>query len=187
MGNTAEISIASKGRILLAAFGAAELPTDIEDELDQVLVDAGYVTDAGVKFKGTKERKGLGAWGVEDDVLSWIAKRSNAFMFQLEQSNGPNLQLALGGGTVTSTDNGNRFDWPAANEQLEFVLLIEAEDADSKTWYCIPKCVPDDNTEWDLSDQDPTLFAITMKALGGTDLGIYRLSNNPAFDPVSPS
>lgn len=120
------------GRILIGPYGT-DLPDDFGPSgaaptLDADLVEVGFTTE-GSELSMTQESTGVEVAERIRPVRYENTSSEASYSFTMAQINAENLQLALGGGTITTTTNGaQKFTFPKTAGGLRFSIVWESED-----------------------------------------------------------
>lgn len=117
------------GRIMVAPFvaGGAYLPTTIGGALDVSFLEVGFTTDSqthaiSVTASPISVNERLNPIRFEN------TESSSTFAFTMAQINPTNIQLAMGGGTITTSGSTVTYDWPLNPGSARFSVVYESAD-----------------------------------------------------------
>lgn len=171
----------------------ATMPTDIADCIpDESLsvdltgfVDLGYLTDAGPRASFGRTVKDITAWQSFDPVRSLVTAVPKQVEFDLEQWNGDNIALGLGGAVITSAGSGVQLE-PEDNSFLDYRrLIIYAADGDKHYAFCFRRTQNVKELTFPFGREDISALPIGMKVLAapaGEGKAWYLLTDDPAFE-----
>lgn len=120
------------GRILIGPYGTP-LPTDfgalgVAPTLDEDLVEVGFTTE-GSELSITQESTGIPVAERIRPIRYENTSSEASYTFTMAQISAKNLQLALGGGTITTTTNGaQKYTFPKVGGTSRFSIVWESED-----------------------------------------------------------
>lgn len=180
--DAAELTVGANGSINIASYGTT-LPTDIDEALHADFLELGYVTEDGVTFKDGKTIEGKKAWQSFYDVRKIVTARDAMVKFTLEQWNRFTVILAFGGGAVTDTANGVKYEPPNPEDIDERSAVIAWTDGDKDYRIVIPKCIVADDVETNLKRTDLALLPITLGVIGVDGFKPWTfLTNDPNWE-----
>jgi hypothetical protein len=120
------------GRILIGPYGTP-LPEDFgvsgaAPALNAALVEIGFTTE-GSELSVTQESTGVEVAERIRAIRYENTSSEASYSFTMAQISPLHLQLALGGGTITTTPNGaEKFTFPKVGGGLRFSIVWESED-----------------------------------------------------------
>jgi hypothetical protein len=127
MADAGNIVVGAGGRVWVAPEGTTA-PTDSTTALAGAFVDLGFVTEEGVKFSDTIEKKLVRAWNARRPVRRIAGNATTLLDFGLLEWNAATFVFAMGGGDLTGITG--------AVAEVEAVALASLADTDSfyLTW-----------------------------------------------------
>jgi len=164
--NVDEIVVGANGSVY-AAPDATPLPDDIDDALNAAFVDLGFTSEDGVKAKDAKSITDIGVWQRFYPVRKIVDSREFTANFVLRQFSGPQVELAFGGATVTSTTNGFKVTPPSAEVIDIRSVIITWQDGTKSYMLVIPRCIVTDDVE----------LAIVRNAAADLPIGLAVLAS----------
>jgi hypothetical protein len=181
--NAEEVLIGADGAIWTAPVGSVE-PASISDPVDAtVWTELGYASEDGVKFADSKTVKNVRAWQSFYDIRRFITERSFTSNFTLQQFNGDNVILALGGGDVVEDAPGEfSYHPPEVSFIDERALIHEWADGDKNYRLIFRRAMNEENTKFDISRGKEAGLPMTFAILGEDGVEPYILqTDDPAF------
>lgn len=187
--DSGEIVVGSNGSVFVGEVGATE-PTDIDTAFDAgEWTELGYTDEDGPTITDGKSVVPIRGWQSFYDLRRIVESREFTVAMVLQQFNGFNVVLALGGGNVADQGGGNYEYSPPAPEDIdERALGIEWQDGDYSYRFIIGKVTVTENVELNVRRTTNTGLPLTFMALGqdGSDVYIFQ-TNDPSFADVAGS
>lgn len=188
-----EIVVARKGRLWVAPENTA-LPADIDATLDAAFVNIGFASEDGVKFRRDPNLDPKYAWQASSPVLYLPGSVTCSAGFGLLQWNRDTVPLAFGGGAITATANGWRYDPPDPGSIDIRCMVAEWYTQEGFHWMAVlERCMPVEPVETDLQRTEMSPLPITLAGLSDPDdlandgEPWYILSNAPGMEPEGSS
>lgn len=178
-----EIVVAGTGHLFVAPYDdLLTLPDDIGTApgvgLAADFLDVGLTTEDGVVLSLERDAQSVMAWQRKRSVRRYNASQMERFTATLLQWNDENLILAFGGGEVSATDNGFRYDFPDPEEVDERAVVLDWVDGDRNYRLVIPRAMVIDSTEVTFARTAPSTLPLTIEAV---DQAPYMLTDDEAF------
>lgn len=186
-GNDAkEILVGGNGAVYIAPAGTT-MPDDIDDTLDSAFVELGYLSEDGPTFTEGKTTEDVRVWQRFHPARKIVTERSAVAAFVMRQWSEDTVVFAFGGGEITDTDNGKRYDPPAPADLDENAMVVEVRDGDKKVRICISNGIVTENVEANFSSQSAADLPISFEALATDDEAEpwYILGNDEFWNEAS--
>lgn len=177
-----EIVIGANGSIYTAPLGST-IPASIAAPLGGDWTELGYATEDGVTWVDGKSLESIRAWQSFYDLRRIVSSKEGSLAFSLMQWNGATVELAFGGGEVTSpATDAYRYTPPDPSEIDERMMAIEWVDGDNDFRLTFPKGMVSENVEVNIVRTAAGLLPITFALLGEAGVDPFILdTNHPAF------
>ena len=174
-----EVRVAGTGNVYIAPRGTT-LPTDTATSLPAAWVDAGYISEDGVKFTLGRETTDLNAWqGSRVRVLTTGEPKS--VEFTLMQTNKANLPFVLGGGTIaTAGTNEHSYTPPASGTNEERAMVVEYADGAVKYRYVFSRVQIEGEVAFSLTKSGAVEYPLTWSVLDAKPAFLI-FTDDPAF------
>lgn len=177
--------IGASGTVYVGTPGATiTAPTDSTTAVDTDLVEVGFITTDGIKFRDSKDVSSLKAWQTPYDVRRFVTGRSFELQFSLEQWNWHTIPFVFGGGTLTEPTAGNyKFVPPDADALDPRAVVVDWTDGvrDYRLW--VPNGIVIDAVEVTIKRDEGSAFPITFGAIfDGTSNAFELYTNDTAFE-----
>jgi hypothetical protein len=183
--NSDQTLIGASGTLYVSTPGSTiTAPTDEGTAVDTDLVEVGFITEDGIKFRDSKETGQVRAWQTPYDVRKFVTGRSFELEFSLEQWNWHTIPFAFGGGTLTEPTAGHyKFVPPDGDDLDERSLVVQWIDGtrDYRLW--VPTCIVTAPVEVNIKRDEAAVFPLTVSAVfDGTNPAFTIFTDDAAFD-----
>lgn len=179
-----EITVGANGSILVAPVGTAA-PSDIETAWAGTWIDLGYANDDGVTFRDSKTMEQIPVWQLFYAARWIVTGREGSASFVLRQWSADTVQLAFGGGTITTTAGPPAhylYTPPDPGDIDERAIGVEWIDGTKIYRLVLPKVVVTDAVETNLTKATAADLPITVSIVGVDGAAPWSLrTNDPAF------
>ena len=159
--------------LFVAPFGTA-LPTDVGasagDALNAAFAHCGYTSDSGSSFKVDTQSTDLYASQAYDPIRTIIQSRKATITAPLIEWNAASIVAAFGGGTITATTNGAKYEPPTAGTIEEVSAVLDIVDGDELTRIVIERAIVVGSVEGTFSKSAFATLPITLNALAPVTL-----------------
>lgn len=180
---TDQIVVGANGTVRVAPTGTTE-PADISVAFAAGWVDLGYCSEDGVTFADARTLEKIPVWQLFYPARQIITERDFTVNFTLRQFNGPQLEFAFGGATVTADSAGKYRLVPPSPEVIDTrKLAIEWLDGTKTYRLIIPKGMIVDGVESKVARANAVDLPITFGVIGDDSITSpwYLLTNDPYF------
>lgn len=186
--DTEQIVVGANGTIRVAPPDAT-LPDDIEEAFGSEWTDLGYTDESGATFTDSKTLETIRVWQLFYPARRSVTERDFSVSFVLRQFSAPQVELALGGGDVSETTNGWRYDPPEPEHLDERALALEWQDGAKNYRLILRRGMVTENVSTSVVRTGPTDLPITFGILGDDADGSpwYFLTDDEAFADLVPS
>jgi hypothetical protein len=162
--DSSQVTVAGFSRILVAPVGSL-VPPSVTDDFDPPWIDLGYTTEDGLAASFGLDSNDLMSSQTLDPLRKLVTARPKTFTASLWQVNEETLRLALGGGTVTGTDD----EWHFAPAPPSFIdermLAIEAHDGPFVLRLIAHRTMVSEAVEFSFVNTDGVKFPLTFSVL----------------------
>lgn len=177
--------IGASGTVYIGTPGATvTAPTAERSTPDSDLVEVGFISEDGVKFRDSKDVGALKAWQTPYDVRRFVTGRNFEVEFSMEQWNWHTLPLAFGGGTLTEPTSGHyKYVPPDADDLDERALVIDWVDGTRSYRLWVPKGIVTAQVEVNVKRDEGAMFPVTFGAIfDGTNPAFTIFTDDAAFE-----
>lgn len=185
--NASAIPIAGNGRVHIAPVGTT-LPSDHSTALNVAFVELGIITEDGATLRDEKTREPIGGWQSLYPYKYVTTDSSASIAFTLRQWDKATVPLAFGGGAITSVTGPPAhflYTPPAPSALYERACVVEWDVDTYKFRLIIPKVMPTEALETNLTRNDAANLPITLSVLGTDGTSPYTIrSDFPAMNPA---
>lgn len=177
-----EIVVGANGSIYTAPLGSA-VPASISSPLGAEWTELGYATEDGVTWTDGKSLESIRAWQSFYDLRRIVTSKEGSLAFSLMQWNRATVELAFGGGVVSSPAVGAyRYTPPVPAEIDERMMAVEWVDGAHDFRLTFLKGIVSESVEVNIVRTAAGLLPITFSLLGDDGLDPFILdTNHPAF------
>lgn len=183
----------ASGQTLIGASGAVYVgtpgatitaPTSEASVLDTDLVEVGFITVDGIKFRDSKDVGSLKAWQTPYDVRRFVTGRSFELSFSLEQWNWHTIPFVFGGGTLTEPTAGHYKFVPPDEDALDpRAVVVDWNDGTRLYRLWVPQGIVTDAVEVNIKRDEGASFPITFGAIfDGTSNPFEIYTDDAAFE-----
>lgn len=166
-----ELVVAGTGQVYVAPVGTT-LPTDWDSALDSAFVGLGYTTEDGVSINVTPEIADMMAWQSRQPVRRESVNQAITTTFSLMQWNEETVPLAFGGGAITATANGYKYEFPTGDDALdERAMVVDVVDGDRTMRFVWARGNVTEGVEAQFVRTTPAVLPITFSVLEPTEGG----------------
>lgn len=178
------VVIAGGGAVWLAPTGTA-MPPDVATALNVAFVDVGYISEDGVTFRPSMTLTEIRAW----QSRSVIARRNNTrdlmVSFVMREFKRSNLQLAMGGGVITTATLSSVYTPPASGGAIyERAMVIEWQDGAAMFRLTAPNVIVTELGEINLRATDAANLPVTLGINDTTGDGGWKILGVTAEFPA---
>lgn len=181
-----EVVVAGDGRVYVAPVGTA-FP-DFGDAPAAPWVELGYFTNDGVTVKVGRETKDIEAFQSLEPIRVIVTKRPVDVSFKLMQTNAPQVELALGGGTFAEEGTSNVYRYTPSDPSFvdERAVLVEIEDGDDTYRVELPRCLNKAGVEFSFKREEEVMFPIELSVLKPASGSSFEIvTDAPQFEGQS--
>lgn len=181
--NATQVRSGISGSLYMAPVGTA-MPTDVAAAMAAAWKELGYLSEDGPSLEASTDKEQIRAWQSLDPVRTNLTERSMTTSFTLLQRNLNTLQLAFGGGTVTTTGTApnevHTFTPPGDdNTVFERAFVLEVVDGTLKDRFLLYRGQPNLNGAVPFKRDEASGFEIEINHLRSAD-GTWKLESNDA-------
>lgn len=178
------IVIAATGSVYVAPVGTS-LPTDINATLNVAFADLGYITEDGATLADSKSKDPVGAWQSRRPLIHTVSETDTRLSLALRQWDRHTVPLAFGGGTITQTPNGWKYNPPAVEFIDERAVVLAWLSDDYKWMWVAPRMMLAEGIETQLVRTAPSDLPLVLSVLGVPGVQEwYMLTNHPGMAAV---
>ena len=184
--DTDQIVVAANGSIKVAEVGTAA-PASISAVTGAGWLDLGFASEDGVTFLDGKTVEPIPVWQLFYPARRIVTEKEATVSFVLRQWSTDTVQLAFGGGTVSSDGAGEyRYTPPEAGTIDERSLIVEWVDGDKNYRLIIPRGMVTENVETNLVKTAAADLPITFGVNGEEGVAPwYFQTDDPALAPAA--
>lgn len=182
MKATSEITVGANGTVRVAPTTTAE-PADIAAAYAATWVDLGYLDENGVKFSDQKKVTDIPVWQLFYPARKIVESRDFSAMLTLRQFSGVQVELAFGGGAVT-TDGAGKYRYrPPSPETIDNrKLAVDWIDGTHNYRLIIPNGMVSDNVDVEVARTKAIDLPITFSIIGQDSIDpFYILTDDPSW------
>lgn len=157
---------------------AFTLPQTLEDELDPLLQDVGWISEDGVNIEVSVDSGEIIAWQGGTAVLFPVTGSSKNFGFTAMEDTPLVAKMFFGASDpVAAGTGGARVDLPGSMSAIEGAAVVKTVANDVIKYYVAPLVSITDRGSVGHSNTDPTQFEMTLAIRGDS----YIITNHPAY------
>jgi hypothetical protein len=159
------------------------MPTNFSTALAATWKELGYVTEDGVQFDDSVDRKLVRAWNARRPIRTIPGNAETTFAFSVLQVDAATVPLAFAGGAITTIGPPTEFKYIPNIDVIDFrALCIEWADGTKGYRLLIPKGMVSSSVSIKLTQLDETPIPITFSAMPDTGVDAYQIfTNDPSW------
>jgi len=177
--------IGASGTVYVGTPGATITPPTSEvSAVDADLVQVGFISEDGIKFRDAKQMGELKAWQTAYPVRRFVTGRSFEAEFSMEQWNWHTVPLAFGGGTLTEPTPGKyKYVPPDADDIDPRAIIIDWVDGIRKYRLWVPNGIVTAPVEVNIKRDEGAMFPVVFGAIfDGTSNAFELYTDDVAFE-----
>lgn len=156
----------------------AVLPQTLDDELDELLQDVGWITEDGVDIEVSVDSAEIIGWQGGTAVLFPVTSSSKTIGFTAMEDTPLVAKMFYGAkDPVAAGAGGARIDLPGAMQAVEGAAVVKAVAGDVIKYYVAPLVSITDRGTVGHKNSDPTTHQMTLSIRGDA----YVITNHPAY------
>lgn len=157
---------------------AFTLPQTLEDDLDPLLQDVGWISEDGVNIEVSVDSGEIIAWQGGTAVLFPVTGSSKTIGFTAMEDTPLVAKMFYGASDPVAAGNGAaRIDLPGSMRAIEGAAVVKTVAAEVVKYYVAPLVSITDRGTVGHSNSDPTQHEMTLAIRGDA----YVITNHPAY------